>query len=198
MADTNKHRTALCYTRNALYTKTCNSAREWLVKDHGVQYACENVSAGVSMEFYPESDKSSCYKNHFCALCNPGTTNESVTISTCMDAGNLSLLERRDVSGCHFFPQINFYSPYKNLFCKHCNHQFDQQRRSPNCHLMTFKFPEKFFSKSQEYYPIYRNLFTYSEYDDKLPQNESPECKSTQAYISEVVSLISFICLALN
>lgn len=113
------------------------------MKDPGVQYACENVSAGVAMGFYPDSIKSSCYKNHFCALCNPGITNESVIISTCMDAGNLSLLQRRDVSGCHFFPQINFYSPYKNLFCKHCNHQFVQQRRSP----ITFKFPKKFFFK---------------------------------------------------
>ncbi|XP_052687425.1 uncharacterized protein LOC128166354 [Crassostrea angulata] len=187
----NVHHTVLCNKRYVRYTESCNSTGKWLVKDPGIQYACENVSAGALMRFYPESDKLRCHKNHFCALCNPEITNESDTISTCKDAGNFSLVDRRDVSGCQFFPQINFYSPYKNLFCKHCNHQFDPR---PNCDYLVHKVPEKFFPKSQEFFPIYRNLFMYSEYDDKLPQKDSPECTSTQAYISKVNQCRNLTC----
>lgn len=186
--------TPLCKTRNDGYKGTCNSTGNWLVKDPGIQYACENVSSGALMRFYPESDTCRSYKNHFCALCNPEITNENVTISKCeFGFGNVPWLDIRDITGCHFFPQINFYSPYKNLFCKHCNNQFGQPR---SCNFSFYRVPEKFSSISLKFYPIYRNLFTYSEYDDNLSQNKSPECKSTQAYISKVVSLVLFICTA--
>lgn len=119
---------------------------------------------------------------------------ENVTTSKCkIEFGNETWLNIRDITGCHFFPQINFYSPYKNLFCKHCNNQFGQPRV---CNSSFYHVSATFSSKSLKFYPIFRNFFAYSENDDDLSQNKSPDCKSTQAYISKEVSLVLFICTA--
>lgn len=117
------------------YRGTCNSTEKWLFGDLDIKYACEKVSSGALNQFYPESYKCEFpFKNVFCALCNPEVV-ENVSISECSVSGNDSFYSELDDFGCQFFPEINFYWPFKNLFCKHV--VIEERFRSSVC-LQTF------------------------------------------------------------
>lgn len=172
------------------YRGTCNSTEKWLFGDLDIKYACEKVSSGALNQFYPESYKCELpFKNVFCALCNPEVV-ENVSISECSVSRNDSFYSELDDFGCQFFPEINFYSPFKNLFCKHCSNRREvpQFCLSPNFLSKRQKFMYKRFSR----FSIYRNLFMYITTDGELSEDESPKCKSSETYISEMVSFCEF------
>lgn len=128
-------------------------------------------------------------KNAFCAICNPEVTQDILPVSSCFFTEGHSMYDELNVIGCGFFPQIEFYSPFKNLFCKLCNTTFPKYE----CATGGFYIPHTFGSRSLAWYPIYRNLFVYSDHDEVLSENASPKCKSTQAYISKLVSFYSLV-----
>lgn len=194
-------KTAMCskseYVR---YNGKCNSTGKWLVEDPEIKYACENVSLWQINEFYSQSglnDKTYCeferpQKNAFCAICNPEVTKDILTVSGCFYTEGHFWYDEQNVIGCEFFPQIDFYSLYKNIFCKLCNTIYLQK----SCSVKSTPIFPPFSSKSLKWYPIYRNLFVYSDHDEVLSENESPKCKSTQAYISKLVSFYSLVLIS--
>lgn len=178
-----KHSTPKCQSGKIRYNGICNSTEKWLVEDPDIKYACENVASGAFSEFHAESNKCELpFKNVFCALCNLEVV-ENISIYEC-SVGRMEISELDEI-GCHFFPKINFYSPYKNLFCKHCNNQ-----RRFLCKDLKFFLPEQFVSKHFNWFQIYRNLFVYSGSEDESPS----KCNSTEKHILKV----SFLCLKSN
>lgn len=181
------HKTVMCKDSTyARYRGKCNSTGKWRVEDPEIKYACENVSFLAKNIISHNEVGRLAQKNAFCAICNPEYTKGLLTISYCnyLEGGPI-LYDEQNVIGCEFFPQIDFYSLYKNIFCKLCYLPFQISGIS----IKSPYIPQTFSSKNLEWYPIYRNLFVYSEHDEVLSENESPKCKSTQAYISKLVSL---------
>lgn len=115
---------------------------------------------------------------------------ENISIYECSVGRNDSFYSELDDFGCQFFPEINFYWPFKNLFCKHCSNRREvpQFCLSPNFLSKRQKFMYKRFSR----FSIYRNLFMYITTDGELSEDESPKCKSSETYISEMVSFCEF------
>lgn len=185
------------HSGNVRYNGKCNSTGKWRVEDPEIKYACENVSFLTFNEYssHVEAEYTNCkrpQKNAFCAICNPEVTKDILTVSGCFYTEGHFWYDEQNVIGCEFFPQIDFYSLYKNIFCKLCNTIYLQK----SCSVKgTVIFPP-FSSKSLKWYPIYRNLFVYSEHDEVLSENASPKCKSTQAYISKLVSFYSLVLIS--
>ncbi|XP_052687428.1 uncharacterized protein LOC128166357 [Crassostrea angulata] len=167
----------LCHREQVRYNK-CNLTGKWLIKDPQIIYACENVSSRAFRMIYAMHRPCKLHKNQFCALCNPEMI-ENITISKCNASGKLSFYDHRDEIGCQFFPQIAFYSPYKNIFCKHCNNRTDRVDCSGGLSDGYYSITSKRF----KWTPIFRNLFLYSELRDDFLENESHKCKSTESYM---------------
>lgn len=176
-----------CYAEE-LYSKKnyddkCNLTGKWLIEDPEIKYACENVSnlALRPTVFYTRNE---CTKhiNHFCEICNPEVI-ENITISKCNATGNTSFYDHRDEIGCLYFPPIGYHSPYKNLFCKHCNNVTG----NPMCSLVSPGSYNSFLQKTHNWTPIFRNLFLYSEQQDDFLE-KSLQCKSTETYMLNLVS----------
>lgn len=177
-----------CYAEEQHFTESyndkCNLTGKWLIEDPEIKYACENVSTmALRISELPYLYECSRHINQFCEICNPEVT-ENITISVCNITGNTSFYDHRDEVGCRFSPPIGYHSPYKNIFCKHCNNVTEK----PDCSHVSPQSINNFSSKFPSWTPIFRNLFLYSEqHDDNL--EESLQCKSTETYMLNLVSI---------
>mgnify|MGYP003690070637 CR=1 FL=1 len=179
---------AFCPPERVKHDGKCNSTGEWPVQDHDVQYACENIPTGaLPLYFNNNNIEARCefrYKNKFCALCNPKVS-QKIMINKCNITGNVTKYDEKYFIGCSFFPEINFHWPYKNVLCKICNDAY----QTFGCMGETDYMPGLFFSKSTEWFPIYRNLFL-------IPQNDegSMRSKAVKSNSSGVIFIYRDVC----
>ncbi|XP_062589496.1 uncharacterized protein LOC134251148 [Saccostrea cucullata] len=176
------HNVAYCLKTDTMYNGICNSSGKWFVYDDHVRYACEKIAFGALSEFYRLRLKPRCehpYKNVYCALCNPEHT-ENITIKDCNVTGDAPAFDELTLTACNFFPEVNVYPPYKNLFCRDCN----IGKQGAACAGQSKFLPEVFWTDPLQWLPIYRNLFSCTELKKTLSLRKHSICNSAQIYDS--------------
>ncbi|XP_069115777.1 uncharacterized protein [Argopecten irradians] len=95
----------------------CNVTGFWDTYNVDVDNLCAKTHVGPEMGRH-----SLTHSNIFCYMCNPSEVRNRDVISTCNVTGKWRVLDQGLRDACHHYRVSPSEQPYKNWFCRMCNH----------------------------------------------------------------------------